>query len=311
MDDTTESGPQARNWLLLIHQIPAEPAYLRVKVSRRLKAIGAAALKNSVYVLPDTADRREDFRWVLGEVVQGGGEATVASVRWVAGMTDGEIEALLEADRAAEYGELAAEATSLESPTAADLQRLQRRLGEIVARDHVGSGARAVAESALARLGSRLRGEPEVQAATRLALPSGATWVTRRGVFVDRMASAWLIRRFIDGSARFRYLADGEEPAAGEEAFDLFGVGHTHEGDRCTFETLLARFGPEDAALRAIAEVVHDIDCRDDRFGRPETPGVEALLRGIVRVHAEDEARVSAGAAVWDGLYAHFRAGGT
>jgi len=123
-------------------------------------------------------------------------------------------------------------------------------------------------------------------------------------VHVDRISSAWLIRRFIDPAARFRFVAtQTHAPAPGELRFDMFEAEYTHEGDRCTFETLVARFGLEDSALAAIAELVHDIDCKDGKFGRDETAGVERVIRGIVRRHATDEARLERGAAVLDDLY--------
>ena len=122
------------------------------------------------------------------------------------------------------------------------------------------------------------------------------------------MASAWLIRRFIDRKARFRFVpAHGNGPARGELRFDMFEGDYTHEGDRCTFETLLQRFGLEDPALAAIAEIVHDIDCKDEKFGRPERGGVSSLIDGIVRAHAADEDRLRRGAALFDDLYEHFR----
>jgi hypothetical protein len=131
--------------------------------------------------------------------------------------------------------------------------------------------------------------------------------VTRSGVHVDRIASTWLIRRFIDPDARFRFVApDDHEPAAGELRFDIFEAEYTHEGDRCTFQTLLLRFGLVAPALTAIAEVVHDIDCKDGKFARDETAGVERVIAGIVRRHASDAARVERGAAVLDDLYEAF-----
>lgn len=310
MNDTDESQAQPhhpRPWLLLIHQIPAEPAYLRVKVSRRLRGLGALAVKNSVYALPDTAAAREDLAWVRREIVAGGGEALLTAVGFIAGMTEAELEAQMRAERQAEYTELAGEARGLDGPTRAEVQRLRRRLEEVVERDHVDAPGRAAAEHAIGQVEARLRGEAGsgVEAA---GAPEGAVWVTRRGVHVDRTASGWLIRRFIDTAATFRFVEpDGYVAAGGEIPFDMFEGGYTHEGDRCTFETLMAAFDREkDAALRAIGEVVHDIDCREARYGRPETAGVAGLIRGITFAHDDDAARIEAASHVWDALYAHF-----
>jgi hypothetical protein len=131
--------------------------------------------------------------------------------------------------------------------------------------------------------------------------------VTREGVFVDRIGSAWLIRRFIDPAARFKFVpARGYRPEPGELRFDMYDAEYTHEGERCTFQTLLARFGLRDPALEAIAEIVHDIDCKDEQFGRPETQGVARLLRGIADDTPGDAERLERGGRLFDDLYAAF-----
>ena len=136
----------------------------------------------------------------------------------------------------------------------------------------------------------------------------GRVWVTRTGVHVDRIASAWLIRRFIDPNARFKFVpARGYRPRTGELRFDMYDAEYTHVGADCTFQTLAKRFGLRDRAVAAIGEVVHDIDCKDDRYDRPETAGFSALIRGIVDAHETDRARLERGAAVLDDLYAYFR----
>ena len=115
------------------------------------------------------------------------------------------------------------------------------------------------------------------------------TWVTRQGVYVDRIASAWLIRRFIDPQARFKFVSGkGYRPQAGELRFDMFEAEFTHEGDKCTFEVLLERGALKDPALRAIAEIIHDIDLKDDKFGRTEVAGIRTLVEGI-SIATEDE----------------------
>ena len=134
---------------------------------------------------------------------------------------------------------------------------------------------------------------------------TGRTWVTRAGVFVDRIASAWLVRRFIDPEARFAFTSDARyAPRSGEVRFDMFEGEYTHEGDRCTFETLLARFDLDAPALRAIGEIVHDVDIRDGKFERPEAAGVEAVLAGLVHEEPDDARRLERGAAIFDALYA-------
>ena len=131
--------------------------------------------------------------------------------------------------------------------------------------------------------------------------------MTRRGIHVDRMASAWLIRRFLDPDAQFKFVPNkGYSPSEGELRFDMFAE-FTHEGDQCTFEVLCDRLAPPDAALRPIAEIVHDIDLKDSKFGRPETPSVECLITGIAALGKEDEARLVRATALFDELHAYFR----
>ena len=300
-------------WLLLFHQIPPKPDYFRVKVWRRLQRIGAVPVKNSVWVLPYSDQAVEDFRWLLQEIVEGGGEGSVCRGDFVDGLSDPDVEALYRKARAADYAAIERDAKSLaRKPTPADVARLNHRLAEVAAIDYFSAPGRRTVEPALARLEARVRGaepraDPKGHAGRRSGRVRGRTWVTRRGVFVDRIASAWLIRRFVDPDARFKFVApEGYVPRKGELRFDMFEAEYTHEGDRCTFETLLRRLRLRDPALRAIAEIVHDIDCKDAKFGRGEAAGVERLLGGIARESATDATRLRRGAVVFDNLYQSF-----
>jgi hypothetical protein len=309
---TVKERPPAKvrraQWLLLIHQIPPKPDYFRVKVRRRLQRIGAVALKNSVYILPRTRETIEDFRWLLREIGTEGGDATLCEADFVEGITQREIEALFGADRDAEYTAIIHAAEQLgPSEAATELPRLRRRLEEAQAIDYFGAPARPAAERALARIESQLNQAP-AGGGKGVELMRGNTWVTRRDVFIDRIASAWLIRRFIDPEAQFKFVGSkGYQRKAGEVRFDMYEAEYTHEGGRCTFETLLLRAGLRDRALRAIGEIVHDIDCKDEKFARAEAPGVAALLRGLVRSSADDTNRLERGAALFDQLYTSLR----
>jgi hypothetical protein len=280
-------------WLLLIHQLPPKPDYFRVKIWRRLQGLGAVAIKNSVYALPFSAQASEDFQWLRKEITAGGGEASVCRATFVDGLGDPQIEALFRTARDAEYAEVTSAAERVEST--AEIARLERRLRDITALDHFGSGGRKAAEAALA--GRKAR---NISRRKREKVPMKQTWITRPDVHVDRIASAWLIKRFIDPKARFAFGAARD----GAISFDMFEGDYTHEGDRCTFETLLQRFAlDQDGALRAIAEMVHDVDVKDGKFGRVETPGFERLIAGIVKRHARDEARIERGTELLNDLY--------
>jgi hypothetical protein len=309
---------------LLIHQLPPKPDYLRVKIWRRLQRIGAVAIKNSVYVLPRTDQTSEHFHWILREVEASGGEASVCEAAFMTGLSDGQIEALFRAAREADYAALAAEAqdvlrsaTTSRQPNAserADLEaavgRLRRRLQEIRAVDFFDAPARQVVEVAVEKLERKIRPSPKSEGIGRekTRRKSGSTWVTRRGVHVDRIASAWLIRRFIDPKARFRFVEDAASAAApGDIRFDMFDGEYTHEGDHCTFETLITRFQLAQPGLQALAEMVHDIDLADGKFGRPETPGLERLIDGITRAHADDDERIAHGADLFDDFLRSFQ----
>ena len=301
--------------MLLIHQLPPKPDYFRVKIWRRLQRIGAVAIKNSVYILPHTEQASEDFQWLRREIVAGGGEASVCQAAFVDGLSDGQIEALFRAQRDADYAELARAAAEVAresgggGESSGEVARLERRLAEIVALDHFGATGRRAAETALNRARQRHKPAGPRAAASRPTRPvHGRTWVTRKGIHIDRMASAWLIRRFIDPDARFKFVVSrGYRPEAGEVRFDMFEAEYTHKGDRCTFEVLVEGFCLRDSALLPIAQIVHDIDLKDSKFELQETAGIDHLVAGIGLAHRDDEERLARGSALFDDLHAYFR----
>jgi len=291
----------AARWLLLIHQIPPRPTALRVRIWRRLQRLGAVALKSSVYVLPSSAETREDFEWVRREIEQAGADATLCEASFVEGITDAQIEAMFRAARDAEYAEVAHELKALgRRPEEAALARVRRRFDEVVQRDFFKSRERKDVERALTR--QEPKGDARPSARLR-----GRTWVTRAGIHVDRMASAWLIRRFIDASARLKFVdAARYRHSSGELRFDMYEGEFTHVGDACTFEVLQRKFAPKDKALRRIAELVHDLDIKDEKFAREETKGFGQTVAAIAAAHRTDEARLERAAAVLDDLYSLF-----
>jgi hypothetical protein len=313
-----------QRWLLLVHQIPPKPDYFRVKVRRRLQRLGAVALKSTVYVLPWTDDTLEDFQWLRSEIAGEGGEAIVCEARFVEGVTDVELERVFRRARDADYAAISTDALALRARTGkrklSDAERtevesavirLRRRLHETIELDFFQANGRAAADAAVTSLADRLTTRA-ARAASAQRQPDhvapGGTWVTRRDVFVDRIASAWLIGAFIDPAARFKFVsAAGPRPAPGELRYDMFEAEYTHVGDHCTFETLIERFGlGSDTALRAIAEIVHDIDLKDAKFARAEASGIEQLLAGIARRTTDDADRLTKGAPLFSALYESF-----
>ena len=322
MTRPAESGEAEGRWLLLIHQLPAKPAYLRVKVWRRLQALGAVAVKNTVYALPASDERQEDLEWVLREITEGGGEGLICEARLIDGLTDQEVRALFDRVRDEDYAELAEQARALaadlqgngetRTEAAQQLRRLRSRLTQVVEIDFFGANGREAVEGLLDGMESQLAGSEDVKgpsgAEASFAELTNRVWVTREGVHVDRIASAWLVRRFIDPNARFKFVrGKGYVPREGELRFDMFEAEFTHEGDRCTFEVLLGRMGVSDPALQAVAEIVHDIDLKDAKFGRAEAEGIKTLIAGICMATRKDDERLSRGSAVFEDLYSYFQ----
>ncbi len=305
-------------WLLLIHQIPPKPDYFRVKIWRRLQRVGAVAVKNSVYVLPKSDSTLEDFQWVLREITEGGGDASLCEAGFVEGLTDAQIESLFQAARDADYATIAEEARELAkrlhsrksdstSELAGAVAKLRNRLAEIVAIDYFDSLGRQTAEGLVSNLEQIVQPVVQNESVKSADDYRGVTWVTRKGIHVDRMASAWLIRRFIDQHAKFKFVpARGYQPQKGEVRFDMFDAEFTHEGERCTAEVLMTRFAPNRSALRPIVEIVHNIDLKDAEFERPETAGVEALITGICSRVKDDDERLVRGCEVFNDLFEFF-----
>ena len=311
-------------WLLLIHQIPPKPNYFRVKIWRRLQRLGAFGIKNSVYALPSSEQAHEDLNWVLREIVEGGGDASLvsslrtildAALRAVRQIPDGgdEVWEKMAPGRERPLRELARHLPrkgELSEEKRAELEpvlvRLQKRVGEIAAIDFFHGRSREPVEGLLQDLAERLvRPEPAPDKKREVVeKPRGRTWVTRTGIHVDRMASAWLIRRFIDPDAKFKFVTAREyRHKQGELRFDMFDGEYTHKGELCTFEGLLRSFEITDPALRPIGEMIHDIDLKVDTYARPETPGFEQLVNAIAMAHREDEARLARASAMLDDLY--------
>lgn len=301
-------------WLILFHRIPPRPLYFRAKMRNRLSAAGALALKNSVYLLPDKSDAREDLEWIAQEIITGGGDAYLVAGEFVDSAVTATAISQFRQSTTAAYVELTADTrkavkSSRGASGAAALsqarERLSRRLEQIRRLDFFQANGRSDAERALGSLTSRLAHGQKVQATMRTTHPElkARAWVTRPGVKVDRIASAWFIRRFVDPKARFRFEDPSVPRRARDLRFDMVGGDFTHEGDRCTLETLIKRVGLPDAGVQAIAEIVHDLDLKDAKFGRPETAGIATALDGLLAQHPDDSARIAQGLHFFDHLH--------
>jgi hypothetical protein len=322
---------QVQEWMLLIHQLPPRPTNLRVRIWRKLQKLGAVAVKNSVYVLPFNEKTHEDFQWLKQEIETEGGEATVFRAGAVEGATDKEIIDLFRKTRDEEYAQVMAEMDGLTGAIReqkrgghlsagrithyeTELDKLHKELERIASADFFDASGRAPALAAYERCQKALRAtqsrhekpaqaDAQKGAAINMASYQGRRWVTRRNLFIDRLAAIWLIKRFIDAKARFHFVADGES-VEGAIGFDMYGGEFTHHGEDCTFETMIKRFGLiDDAGLQGLAEIVHDVDLKDDKFNRSEAAGLGAVIRGLAESLKDDRKLAQQCGPIFDGLY--------
>src|SRR3989441_2223479 len=325
-----KNSAQTLEWILLIHQLPPKPTNLRVRIWRKLQKLGAVAIKNSVYVLPANEKTHEDFQWLKQEIESAGGEATVFQAASVEGATDEEIVAAFRKARDEEFAAIAVELDGLSGAVnqqtrgkhlsigrlathESELDKLHSQLENVIANDFFSADGRAHALAAYERCQKAIRGGHEpIAKATRSTIKSGTLdsakyqgrrWMTRRNLHIDRLASAWLIRQFIDKRARFYFVAEGET-AEGAIAFDMYGAEFTHHGEDCTFETILKRFGLSNSkGLGEIAEIVHDIDLKDDKFHRLEAVGLNAVVNALSAALRNDRKLVQQASTIFDGLH--------
>jgi hypothetical protein len=289
-------------WLLLLHQVPPNPPYLRAKILRRLKQIGAFALKNSAYLLPDSEEAAEDFQWILKEIRADGGDGWVLRTELVAGLTDDSIKESFREMRAADYRQLLADA----QPPEIGVRKIRKRFDEIVRIDFFDAPGKLEVLNLMKDMERGLH-KPEGVSAPAAEF-QGRRWITRRGIKVDRTACCWLILRFIDTNSAISFVDPNQYAHRdGEIRFDMFEGEITHEGDRCSFEVLMKRCDLRAPALGALAEIVHDLDLKDAKFGRPETAGVAAMLEGLALRHQDDQQRMKEGLVIFDSLYARLR----
>ena len=318
----TEASPR---WLLLIHQIPPKPAYLRVKVGRRLQGLGAVPVKNSVYVLPRSEQALEDFHWVRAEIVAGGGDASVCEAGFLEGLSDQAVEALFNAARDADYAEVGKEIRTLQKSVAARarrpalgreqaasaLARLRRRFEDVAAMDFFRAPGRNEVEALLAAVENALRppsdtspDQPPASVAPQAGPHLGDPQRRLRRPHRQRLADPPLHRPRGAVQVRARPCLQ----AAGGRGPLRHVRGRVHARRRSLHvRGAGAPLPAGDPALRHLAEIVHDIDLKDSKFSRPEAPGLEHLLSGIAMRHADDVARIDDGSAVFEGLYEYFR----
>lgn len=295
-------------FLALFVSLPTRQSAGRMRIWRALRALGCATLRDGVYLLPESPPHAAALAQVAEEVraVQGTADMYQLGGRDEAQRT--ELVALF--DRTADYARLLATMAEIRATDAKALRALRRDLAALVAIDYYPGEARRQAETALAALEAAASGEPSAEEGEirRLASAdySGRTWATRKKLWVDRMASAWLIHRFIDKKAKFLWLDTPAKCPKSALGFDFDGAAFTHVGGRVSFEVLAASFGLDsDAAIARISAIVHCLDVG----GVPvaEAPGIEAVLGGLRAGEPDDDRLLAAASRVFDGLYQNYR----
>ena len=312
------STMQMQQLILLLVGVPPTPSSLRVRVWRRLRSLGAVPLKRSAYLLPDTPERYEDFQWLAQEIEREGGEATLIRIQQIENISPENVQRLLHEPRDHDYRQLAARyrkvLQSLEKKPAVKGARLPEELAHL-AREHqrirdidyfdAPSGAEVRRLEEVIAMRTR-RQEPvhrEERRPLDLAGLRGRRWVTRPRPHIDRIASAWLIKRFIDPDAEFLFAPPAEFPKDAIP-FDAPGVELSHQGEDCTFETLVKRARLRDRRLVRLAEVVHEADLRDGKYAHEEARGIDVAVRALLAASPDDRQVLAQGMTLFEGLYA-------
>jgi len=324
--------PSSKNpaWLLFFYSVPSRPVNSRMKIWRKLSRAGALQFKGAVYLLPFSDEHQEFFQWLVSEVAAMGGEAAYVKAETLATTSNAEVIALFDEQRQREYQALSGvvdecemRLNSIQKGSAVknikgfsdQIYKAAKTLQDLQNIDFFSSRAGAALRTRVEALTSALKNMPGGKTETKelTLIPArqikeyqGRTWTTRKRPFIDRMASAWLIRKFIDRKASFTFMDERTLKRSGEGtvSFDVSGGDFTHRGDLCTFEVLVKSFGLKDIIVKKIAEIVHELDIKDDRYRTADAKGLESVLAGIRKTAKDDADALEKGMAVFEMIYA-------
>ena len=316
-----------QEWLLIFYSVPSHPVSNRMMIWRKLAKTGAVQLKGAVYILPATEEHEEFLQWLIGEVKSMGGDGAFVKSTDIRTMTTADIQRLFTAQADQEYRRIEKGLDVLERKLqsirkgtksedgkrlADQVAKFMKEFDGVVQRDFFDAAAgqamkkriQAV-ETGLRDAGKKAPADAASIMARRAQNYQGKIWATRKNPFIDRMASAWLIKRFIDPKASFLFIDERDIATLDNTtaAFDMRGAEFTHVGDLCTFEVLIKSFGIKDKAVKKIAEIVHDLEVKDDKYGKPEASGVEDILGGIRKTAKSDKDGLERGMAVFEMMY--------
>jgi hypothetical protein len=290
-------------WLLLAFSLPRKGASLRVSVWRKLQRYGSLPLGNSGYLLPNRPGNREKFEWLATTIRGSNGEASVLEVQAIDNCSGPQLMKRFSDARSQDYRTLLKVLRSDGARSPAHIARLRQRFQDVVSIDFFGSQLREQVEKTLAAMQ-----DPKPQLTTaETGKISRSTyrsrkWVTRSRPGVDRIMSAWLIRKFIDPKARFVFANENDKPS-GAVPFDMYEGGFGHRGEDCTFETLTKAFRIRDKRVIVMGQIVHDADLFDEKFSRKEGFGVDEVMKGWARQGLSDEELLKRGMQLAEGLY--------
>jgi hypothetical protein len=306
-------------WILFSYSVPAANGKARMRIWRRIAACGAVQLKTGLQILPNRDDLFESITWLIGEVNTLGGEAIAIQCSRIEGMEDNQIEKLFQSQIDQEFSRIQTEAREL--PAASShrlndvkeftiaLRKLRKRYDSLQSRDFFPSGAAVKTIAILDAASEKLRGKGNMPASTVIlerSIYQGRTWVTRAHPYIDRLSSAWLISRFIDPQARFRFLESGGKASLEkrEISFDMAGAEFSHQGELITFEVMARRFGLLDPAVLKIGELVRFIDIQEEAILPDDAGLLKNLLDGLITVSTNDHQLLDRALLIFDALYA-------
>ena len=294
-------------WLLLTFTLPTKRASQRVEIWRKLQRYGTVPLGNSGYLLPSDASNEERFQWLATAIRKYAGDASVVRVESIDNLSTPKLKSQFSEARNREYQDLIRQIQTIpatsERKGEARLSRLRNRFQEIVDVDFFDSPLQERVRALLEEASSLRSAKAGVRAKINPKDYKNRMWVTRPRPGVDRCASAWLIRQFIDKKAQFIFAPEDQVPVRAVP-FDMFHeAGFGHRGGDCTFETLEKVFRIRDPRVMVIGQVIHDADLLDDRFGRKEGYGVDEILKGWAQQGLADEKLLERGMELIEGLY--------
>ena len=320
-------------WLVFFYSIPATPVNNRVKMWRKLVKTGAVQLKGGVYILPYDEERHETLQWILAELPGVKGEGLLLKTDSIEPLRQEDIISLFNTQRHPQYQEVAKKIDEFSSRLGnlrkggkdrkttslfRQYEKIQAEFRAIQQRDFFQMDMGTDVAAQLGLLRQQLEELSTVEKGAKGSLTtalangrkissfSGLTWMTRNRPFVDRMASAWLIRRFIDPKATFAFKNEGELQDLSSElevSYDVRNGDFTHLDDLCTFEVLMKSFGLADKGLEALSRIVHDIDIKDGKFAVQESHVIEMIIKGIRNRALPDSETLEQGIAIFEALY--------